>query len=72
MALKKTHKSVQETLVEEPTEDLDVPSETIREEEQEDFEEQKTRRTAMIMKLKRNNQPKPFHSRTIGGPTQNE
>jgi hypothetical protein len=27
-------------MVEEPTQDLDVPSEAIREEEQEDFEEQ--------------------------------
>jgi len=31
---------VQETVVEEPTQDLDVPFEAIREEEQEDFEEQ--------------------------------
>jgi hypothetical protein len=30
-------------MVEEPIEDLDIPSEAIREEEQEDFEEQKDR-----------------------------
>jgi hypothetical protein len=33
MAPKKTCKSMQETLVEEPTLDLDVPSKTISEEE---------------------------------------
>ncbi len=36
MAPKKTCKLVQETMVEEPTQDLDVPFEAIREEEQED------------------------------------
>jgi hypothetical protein len=40
MAPKKTHKPVQETMVEKPTQDLDVSSEAIREEEQNDFEEQ--------------------------------
>jgi hypothetical protein len=40
MALKRTRKLVQETTVEEPTQDLEVPSETIREEDQEHFEEQ--------------------------------
>jgi hypothetical protein len=43
MAPKKTHKLVQETTVEEPIEDLDVPSEAIREEEQEDYEKQEDR-----------------------------
>ncbi len=37
MALKKTRKTIQETMVEKPTHDLDVPSETIREEKQKDF-----------------------------------
>jgi hypothetical protein len=41
MAPKKARKSVQETMVEEPTQDLDVPLEAIREEEQEDFEKKK-------------------------------
>jgi len=40
MAPKKTCKPVEETMVEKPTQDLDVPSEAIREEEQDDFEEQ--------------------------------
>jgi hypothetical protein len=40
MALKKTRKPVQETVVEEPTQDLDVPFGAIKEEEQEDYEEQ--------------------------------
>jgi hypothetical protein len=43
MAPKKTRKLVQETMVEKPTQDLDVPSEAIREEEQEDYEEQEDR-----------------------------
>jgi hypothetical protein len=38
MALKRTRKLVHETMVEKPTEDLDVPSETIREESQEDHD----------------------------------
>jgi hypothetical protein len=33
MALKRTHKPIHETMVEEPTHDLDVPFKTIREEE---------------------------------------
>jgi hypothetical protein len=40
MASKKTRKPIQETMVEEPTRDLDVPSGAIKEEGQEDFEEQ--------------------------------
>jgi hypothetical protein len=40
MAPMKTRKPVQKTMVEEPTQDLDVPSKAIREEEQNDFEEQ--------------------------------
>jgi hypothetical protein len=40
MAPKKTCKPVQETMVEEPIQDLDVPSDVIKEEEQDDFEEQ--------------------------------
>jgi len=40
MAPKKTSKPVQETMVEEPTQDLDVPSKAIREKDQDDFEEQ--------------------------------
>ncbi len=43
MALKRTHKPVQKTMVEEPTQDLDVPSETIKEEEQVDFQKQEDR-----------------------------
>jgi hypothetical protein len=57
MAPKKTCKPVQETMVEEPTQDLNVPSEVIKEEEQKDFRNQKTERTTMIMKMKRSNQP---------------
>jgi len=33
MSPKKTRKSIQETMVEEPTQDLDVPLEATREEE---------------------------------------
>jgi hypothetical protein len=33
MAPKKSHKPIQKTMVEEPTQDLNVPSEVIREEE---------------------------------------
>jgi len=40
MAPKKTRKPIQETMVKEPTRDIDVPFKAIREEEQEDFEEQ--------------------------------
>jgi hypothetical protein len=40
MAPKKTRKPMQETMVEKPTQDVEVPFEAIREEEQEDFEEQ--------------------------------
>ncbi len=40
MAPKRTCKLVQETMVEEPTQDLDVLFEAISEEEQEDSEEQ--------------------------------
>ncbi len=40
MAPKRTRKLVQDTMVEEPTEDLDVPFEAIRKEEQEDYEDQ--------------------------------
>ncbi len=40
MAPKKTHKPIQETMVEEPTQDLYVPSKVIREQGQEDFEDQ--------------------------------
>jgi hypothetical protein len=40
MAPKRTCKLVQEAMVEKPTQDLDVPSEAIREEEQKDYEEQ--------------------------------
>jgi hypothetical protein len=40
MAPKRTCKPIQETMVEEPTQDFKIPSEVIREEEQEDFEEQ--------------------------------
>jgi hypothetical protein len=43
MTLKRTCKLIQETLVEEPTQDLDVPFETIKGEEQEDSKEQKDR-----------------------------
>jgi hypothetical protein len=38
MALKRTCKLIHETMVEESTQDLNVPSEVVREEEQEDFE----------------------------------
>ncbi len=40
MAPKKTHKPVQESVVEEPTQDLDVPPEAIREEEQKGSEDE--------------------------------
>jgi hypothetical protein len=43
MAPKKSRKLVQETIVKEPTQDLKGPVETIREEEQEDFEDQEDR-----------------------------
>jgi hypothetical protein len=36
MALKKSRKPLQETMVEEPTQDPEVPTEAIREEEQND------------------------------------
>jgi hypothetical protein len=39
MRLKRTCKLVKETMVEEPTQDLDVPSEAIRDDEQKDFKE---------------------------------
>jgi hypothetical protein len=38
MAPKKTRKPIQETMVEEPTQDLNVPFEAIKEKEQDDFE----------------------------------
>jgi hypothetical protein len=38
MAPKKTYKVVQESMVEEPTQDSDVPPQAIRGEEQKDFE----------------------------------
>jgi len=41
MAPKKIRKPVQETMVEEPTQYLDVPSKAIREEEQKDSKKQK-------------------------------
>ncbi len=37
MAPKMTHKLMLETMVEKPTQDLDVPFEAIREEERKDF-----------------------------------
>jgi hypothetical protein len=40
MAPKRTHKPIHETMVENPTLDRKVPSEAIREEEQENFEKQ--------------------------------
>jgi hypothetical protein len=40
MEPKKTRKLIQETMVEKPTQDREVPPEAIREEEQKDFEEQ--------------------------------
>jgi hypothetical protein len=43
MAPKRIRKVVHETMAKEPTQDLDVPSEAIREEEQEDSEEQEDR-----------------------------
>jgi hypothetical protein len=43
MAPKRTRKLAQETIVEELTQDLDFPSETIKEEEQEDYGEQEDR-----------------------------
>jgi hypothetical protein len=43
MAPKKTCKVVQDTVVEEPTQDLDVPSEAMREEEQNHFEDEEDR-----------------------------
>ncbi len=43
MAPKKTRKLVQETVVEEPTQDLDVPPSWLREEEQNNFEDEEDR-----------------------------
>jgi hypothetical protein len=43
MAPKKTRKLMQKSLVDEPTHDLDVHFEAIREEEQEDFENEEVR-----------------------------
>jgi hypothetical protein len=43
MAPKKTRKLVQEIVVEEHTQDLDVPPEAIREEEQKDSEDEGNR-----------------------------
>ncbi len=40
MAPRRTRNLLQETMVEKPTQDLDVPFEAIKEEEWEDFEEQ--------------------------------
>jgi hypothetical protein len=40
MASKRTRKPVHETMVEKPTLDREVPSEAIREEEQENFKKQ--------------------------------
>jgi hypothetical protein len=45
MAPKKTREPVQKTMVEESTQDLKVPFEVIREEEQEDFEKQEDQET---------------------------
>jgi quercetin dioxygenase-like cupin family protein len=45
MAPKKTQKAIQETMVEEPTQDLEVPFEAIKEEEQDYFEEQEDQET---------------------------
>jgi hypothetical protein len=42
MAPKRIRKPIHDTIVEEPTHDLNVPSKTIREEEQKDYE--KTRK----------------------------
>jgi hypothetical protein len=39
MAPKKNRKPIQKTMVEEPTQDLEVPSKAIRDEEQKDSEE---------------------------------
>jgi hypothetical protein len=38
MALKRIRKLIHETMVEEPTKDLDVPSKVIREEERKDYD----------------------------------
>jgi hypothetical protein len=43
MAPKKTRKVVQEIVVEEPTQDLDVPPQAIKGEEQKDFESEENR-----------------------------
>jgi transcription elongation factor Elf1 len=43
MPPKRTCKLVHETTVEEPTQDLNVPSETLKEEEEKVLEEQKDR-----------------------------
>ncbi len=73
MAPKKTRKPVQETMVEEPTQDLDVPSEAIREEEQDDFEEQEDQEDLDDHESEEGaTNDGPFHPITIGGSTQNE
>jgi hypothetical protein len=71
MAPKKTRKLVQESLVEEPTQDLDVPFEAIKEEEQEDSENEEDRD---IHNDHENEEEQLtiifFHSKTIGNFTQ--
>jgi len=56
MTLKKTGKLIHETMVEEPTQDLDVPSKTLRKKKMMVI-------TAMIVKMKWNNQAQFFSFR---------
>jgi hypothetical protein len=60
MAPKKTRKLVHETIMEEPIEDLDVPSKAIRERNKRILKNKMTVTTTMIMKMKRSHQPQSF------------
>jgi hypothetical protein len=73
MEPKRTRKLIQKTMVEEPTQDLDIPFEIIREEEQEDFENQEDRDKHDDHENEGGaTNYNIFHLKTIGGSTQNE
>jgi hypothetical protein len=60
MAPKRTRKLVHETMVEEPTQDLNVPYEALVRRNKKILKDNKTMRTTMTMKIKRSNQPHSF------------
>jgi hypothetical protein len=60
MAPKRTRKLVHETMVEKPTQGLNVPSKAIRKEEPHDSKNKRIVKTALIMKMKKSNQPQSF------------